>query len=261
MVRSTRANSQTGYPPDEIARCALVIRSSPDLPATMPATSGQPILVVEDNPLFQDLLRSAASRSSHNDSIIICGDGTEALSLIARPDFCIDLALIDLGLPDISGIKVIEAIRARLPDVPIMVVSVIQSEDMVIAAIRAGAKGYITKGQSEFSITQSIKDVMAGNYPISPSLARSLFRLVDARPNVTPNQFKLTEREAETLRLLSRGLAYSQVATEMNISLSTVQSHVRNLYRKLGVNSQAQAVAKAHQTGMVGNTNKLEESQ
>jgi len=147
----------------------------------------------------------------------------------------------------VMGIKVIEAIRARLPDVPIMVVSVIQSEDMVIAAIRAGAKGYITKGQSEFSITQSIKDVMAGNYPISPSLARSLFRLVDARPNVTPNYFKLTEREAETLRLLSRGLAYSQVATEMNISLSTVQSHVRNLYRKLGVNSQAQAVAKAHQ--------------
>lgn len=231
---------------------------------TQPATSiasPRSILIVEDSPLFQDVLRAAVSSLALVDSVSICEDGAAALTLIRRPDARFDLALIDLGLPDISGIQVIEAIRARFPEVPIMVISVICSDETVIAAIRAGARGYIAKGQPETAITEAIKDVISGNYPISPSLARCLFRLARPPLEIPPNSFSLSRRETETLRLLARGLTYVQVAAEMKISLSTVQSNIRNLYRKLQVHSQTQAIAKAHEMGMISTNRQREDIQ
>lgn len=224
------------------------------------ATSTRCALVVEDNPVFQDVLESAVSSLGSDWTVVICSNGADALEFLATGNACLDLALVDIGLPDISGVKIIEAIHGQMPEVAIMVVSVITSEEMVLGSIRAGARGYITKSQSDFSVAESIKEVLSGNYPISPSLARSLFCLAGAPTLATPNPFRLTAREIETLQFLSKGLTYGQVAEAMGITLSTVQSNIRNLYRKLEVHSQAQAICKAHQMGMIWNAPKIKPS-
>lgn len=208
-------------------------------------------LLVEDNPLFQNQICSAIWRFHPERSIHRCANGTEALALLEAPQVRLDLVLVDLGLPDISGIEVIQAARRRFGDIPIMVISVISAERTVLAAIRAGARGYILKGESEESISNAIQDVLRGNYPISPALARSLFKLAGAPLEKEPDAFNLSPRELETLQFIAKGNSYEEVATLMGIALSTVQSNIRSLYRKLEVRSQMQAVSKARDAGLI----------
>lgn len=223
--------------------------NSPDLPDFKLSN----VLVVEDNPLFARTLKQAIDHLGFRGQNYFCATGHEAHEAIASPLATIDLALVDLGLPDISGIEVIRSVHQRFPDIPIMVISVISSENSVIDAIRAGARGYILKGDSEAAIAQSIEQVAQGNYPISPSLARALFKLATPQRNAAPpkERFELTPREAETLQFIADGNTYEEVSQLMNISLATVQTHIRQLYRKLGVHSQMQAVKKARQHGLI----------
>lgn len=207
------------------------------------------VLLVEDDPNFATQIRSAVTCWRGDARITLCSTGATALARVAVGDQPIDLALIDLGLPDMEGTDVIAAARRRHPRTPILVISLLASERAVLGAIRSGANGYITKDDTDRSIAAAITEVMAGNYPLSPALARHLFRLV-AGP-VTKSDFALTERETDTLRCIGRGLSYDQTASELGISLSTVQSHVRNLYRKLDVNNQTQAAMKARDQGLI----------
>jgi two-component system, NarL family, nitrate/nitrite response regulator NarL len=209
------------------------------------------VLVVEDNPLFLQVLLESINGIGSQDHILACSNGSDALRKIQTPDAQIDLALIDLGLPDINGIVVIQAMRRCFPKAPVMVISVISTEEMVVAAIRAGAHGYITKSQPQASITKAIEEVLQGHYPISPSLARTLFRLAGSPKESPEETFNLTPRELETLQLLSRGLSYAEVGAQMGIAVSTVQSNIRALYRKLEVHSQVQAINKAKGAGVI----------
>lgn len=210
---------------------------------------GPGVLLVEDDPNFAARLRSAVMKWHSEARITHCANGSEALALLAVDRRPFDLALIDLGLPDLDGCDVIAAARRSSALVPILVVSLLSSERAVIGAIRSGANGYIIKDDKDQSIAVAISEVVEGNYPLSPALARHLFRLVmgqASQPDVT-----LTGRETETLRCIGRGLSYEQTALEMGISLSTVQSHIRHLYRKLDVNSQTQAALKARDRGLI----------
>jgi DNA-binding NarL/FixJ family response regulator len=207
------------------------------------------VLLVEDDPNFAARVRSAVMLWRPDARITLCATGEEATTRIAASPRPADLALIDLGLPDMDGCDVIAAARRRSEQTQILVVSLLASERAVIGAIRSGAHGYIIKDDSDRSIAAAITEVMSGNYPLSPALARHLFRLV-AGP-APQSDVVLTDRETETLRCIGRGLSYEQTATAMAISLSTVQSHVRNLYRKLKVNSQIQAAMKARDRGLI----------
>lgn len=215
------------------------------------ATSPRSVLVVEDNPVFLQVMLDAISRLGLGEQVLACATGAEAIGHINAEGAEIDLALIDLGLPDISGINLIETMRQRFPKAPVMVVSVISTEEMVVAAVRAGARGYITKSQPEASITKAIEEVLKGHYPISPSLARTLFRLAGCPQDAANNAFNLTPRELETLQLLARGLSYAEVGSHMGVAVSTVQSNIRALYRKLEVHSQVQAINKAKDAGVI----------
>ncbi len=207
------------------------------------------LLVVEDNPTFAAQIRHAIERLPQAWVITTVSAGCKAIDVLKDRDAAFDLALVDIGLPDVSGIDVIRACAMQSPEMPVVVISVVASEPVVLSAIEAGAKGYILKGDSIEAITQGITQVLDGIYPLSPSLARFLFKklgsgTVDESPS-TENEFKLTPREVETLRHLANGLSYQEAATQMGVALSTVQWNIRNLYRKLNVRSQVKAILKA----------------
>jgi two-component system, NarL family, nitrate/nitrite response regulator NarL len=209
-------------------------------------------LLIEDDPVFQDALGSVFPMLADAWSLACFDRGQPALQWLQSEALPPELMLVDIGLPDISGIEVIRAARARYPDLPIMVVSVIAKEATLVQAIRAGANGYLLKGESLATLRHSIQDVLAGNYPISPALARHLFRLVGAPASVAGEPPPhLSAREVELLHLLSDGKSYAECADAMCVALSTVQSHVRNMYRKLDVNTQMQAVSKARRIGVL----------
>lgn len=209
------------------------------------------VVLVEDNPAFRLLIGEAIRHIGLKGNITECSTGAGVMELLEQPQTRLDLALVDLGLPDMGGVEVIQAIRRRFSEIPILVISVLSSERSVLTAIRAGASGYILKGESAQSIGQAILEVLQGNYPISPSLARTLFKLAGAPTGKSAISFSLSPRELETLQSIARGNSYEQTAVVMNIGVSTVQSNIRNLYRKLEVRSQVQAVTKARNAGLI----------
>lgn len=207
------------------------------------------VLLVEDNHVFSDFLTATICEIDPKARMVVFSSGTEALQFLANPKTSLGLALIDLGLPDIGGLEVIRACRSQFTEIPILVVTVTSSENHLLNAIRAGATGYILKSDRAF-VHDSIMNVLKGNCAISPSLARSLFRF--AGGSTSPKkELGLTNRELETLQLLSLGDSYKEVAQKMNVSTSTVQSNVRNIYRKLEVNSRMHAVSKAKDSGLL----------
>ena len=228
-------------------------------------SSPKRLLLVEDNPVFREQISEAITHLPETWEVVSCDDGTQALRTLdgLNPQF--DLALVDLGLPDMSGIDVIQAFRQRLPELPIVVVSVIAAERTVLKAIEAGANGYLLKDDSVAQISNGIHQVMNGIYPLSPSLARLLVKRVTAGNVAIGNtatggaaaenagsadsakavDFKLTPREQETLEHMAHGHTYEAVATIMGVATSTIQWNVRNIYRKLNVHSQVQALSKA----------------
>jgi DNA-binding NarL/FixJ family response regulator len=208
------------------------------------------VLIVEDDPAFEQVLSEAAQKLGQVVELRSCESGFGALAAMDAPSGPLDLALIDLGLPDLSGIEVIRRIRDRHETLPILVVSVISAERSVLAAIRAGACGYILKDDSKAAMAQAMREALIGHYPISPALARYLFKLAGARDK--PSDLAgLTRKELELLQLLARGNSYGESARSMGVTLATVQTHIRNLYRKLGVHSQVQAVTKAQDQGLI----------
>ncbi|WP_295449029.1 response regulator transcription factor [uncultured Thiodictyon sp.] len=210
------------------------------------------VLVVEDDPSFQRSIAEAVIQLGNQWLVHGFKTGAEALACCNDPAACLDLALVDLGLPDLDGIEVIRAIHDRFPAVPILVISVVSTETRVLAAIRAGALGYILKGDSSISMTRAIEQIMQGNYPISPKLARYLFKLAGRGPAAgVPELPRLTSKEAELLQHLASGKSYGQAGEAMGVALSTVQSYIRNLYRKLDVHSQTQAVSRAREHGLL----------
>lgn len=210
------------------------------------------VLVVEDDPSFQRSIADAVLQLGAHWQVHGFRTGAEALDCCHDPAACLDLALVDLGLPDIDGIDVIRAIHERFPAVPILVISVVSTETRVLTAIRAGALGYILKGDSSISMTRAIEQIMEGNYPISPKLARYLFKLAGRGPAAgVPELPRLTSKETELLQHLASGKSYGQAGEAMGVALSTVQTNIRNLYRKLGVHSQTQAVSRAREHGLL----------
>lgn len=210
-------------------------------------------LIVEDDLVFAGQLKSIFQHLKDPWDIHCSHSGYEAIELFEKNNHFLDLALVDMGLPDISGLEVIRHLNKRLPFMPIIVVSVLSLERSVIEAIRAGARGYLLKDDPATCIAESVEDVLNGNYPISPSLARYLFKLAGSPQATTldPLAIDLTAKERETLEHIAQGLTYRETADRMTVSLSTIQTHIRALYGKLNAHSQVQALNRAKQLGLI----------
>ena len=235
--------------PTEKPQPNMSFHQVPSLPPMYPRR----IMIVEDNPTHSRQIQNAVEKWGVVGTLHLCPTGEDVFKLLETPKFGLDLALIDLGLPDISGVEVIKRLRRGFPELPIMVISSISTERSVLSAIRAGARGYILKDDSEYVIAHAISQVLMGHYPITPSLAHALFKLAGSptAADLGDLNFKLSPRELETLQFIAQGLSYEEVGRKMGVALTTVQSNIRSLYRKLDAHSQGQAVSKARAAGLI----------
>jgi DNA-binding NarL/FixJ family response regulator len=163
-----------------------------------------------------------------------------------------DVLLVDLGLPDGDGLDIIRETARRWPAVLIMVISVFGDEMRVVAAIKAGAAGYLLKDDAAVGLSAAIGQLLAGGSPISPAIARHLLRHFRVEPNQTSTEtIRLTVREQEVLTLASKGFSYAETAGLLGLTASTVSSYTKNIYEKLAVSSRNEAVYEATRMGLI----------
>ena len=156
-----------------------------------------------------------------------------------------DVFLVDLGLPDMPGLEIVRRIASQHPSCDILVVTIFGDEESVIGALEAGARGYLLKGALERDIAIDIRHLRDGGSPLSPVIARQVLkRLVPGR-SAQPAGALLTPRESEILNAIARGFSYAESANLLHISVQTVHTHLKNIYKKLAVHSKTEAVFEA----------------
>lgn len=210
------------------------------------------VLLLEDDPVTRERLAGIVRASPGLVLAAAFGDLRGALAWLAvNPPP--QVLLVDLQLPDGSGIDLIRAAHRLAPQAEVMVISVFGDESHVVSAIAAGATGYLLKDASAEEITQAISRLLAGESPISSAIARHLLRRFQAPPvSGTPAAASpLTPREGEVLQLIAKGLSYQRIAATLAMSPHTVTTHIKQIYRKLAVNSRGEAVFEAMQLGLL----------
>ena len=238
-----------------------------DPPAAAAAPAPIRVATVEDDAASRIALVAALNAAGDMRLLWAASARTEALAALARPDAePPDVLLVDLGLPDGSGLEVIAAARRRWPACAPMVCTIFGDEEHVLAAIEAGAMGYLLKDATPEVVVQEVRSLHAGGSPINPLVARKLLLLharqngaapqVDAGPAATGLRLAdearvLSAREQEVLRLVSRGHTLAEVAQVLSVSPHTARTFVRRIYAKLQVKSRADAVRVAAHQGLL----------
>ncbi len=167
-----------------------------------------------------------------------------------------DVALVDLGLPDISGIEVSRLIKESAPGVEILIYTVFNEEEKVLDALMAGASGYVLKGIETEKLVYAIKDIHNGGMVIQPRLARTILNVFKKEfkkreKSESDEDINLTPREKEILTLLAKGLPNSELAEVLGLSIHTIKSHLENIYRKLNVTNRTEAVTFVLSRGLI----------
>jgi DNA-binding NarL/FixJ family response regulator len=197
------------------------------------------VVLVDDHAMFRSGVR--AELGNRVQLVGEAGTPAEAVRVITNTQP--DVVLLDVHMPDGGGLSVLQAIGESLPNTRFLALSVSDAAEDVIALIRAGARGYVTKTISSDDLAGAIVRVADGDVVFSPLLAGFVldaFRDAPVAPSVDPEFDQLTPREREVLRLLARGYAYKEIAAELFISIKTVETHASNVLRKLQLSSRHQ---------------------
>ena len=211
------------------------------------------VMVVEDDPAF--LKRFCGIIASAPDlelfaAVSDCASARQALHSAAP-----DVLLADLGLPDGSGIDIIREASRRFPATDTVVITVFGDEEHVLAAIEAGATGYILKDSIPEKFVGLIQELRAGGSPISPVIARQLLKRfkapADAPDARAAEDAGLSARESEVLSLIAKGFNFGEIARLLGVSKHTVTTHVKKIYQKLAVHSRGEAVYEAGKMGLI----------
>jgi DNA-binding NarL/FixJ family response regulator len=197
------------------------------------------VFLVDDHAMFRSGVRAELGQGV--ELIGEAGTVAEAIAGIraARPS----VVLLDVHMPDGGGLAVLAGVAAEVPDTRFLALSVSDAAEDVIAVIRAGARGYVTKTISADELTDAVRRVAEGDVVFSPRLAGFVldaFRDTPVAPSVDPDLDQLTPREREVMRLLARGYAYKEIAAELFISVKTVETHASNVLRKLQLSNRHQ---------------------
>jgi DNA-binding NarL/FixJ family response regulator len=208
------------------------------------------VLVVDDHPLYREGLVGAISTMPGKRVVGEAGDGAEAVRLAA--ELTPDVVVMDLHMPSMNGVDATREISNAQPDVAVLVLTMLEGDESVFAAVRAGAKGYLLKGADRAEIARALDAVAHGEVVFSSSIAqRVLAFFASGRSGAVAEPFpELTEREREVLDLVARGLTNAEIARRLVVSDKTVRNHVSNVFAKLHVTGRAEAVARARDAGL-----------
>ena len=208
------------------------------------------VLIAEDNARFRDGLRALLSAASGFELAGAVGTGEEAVAgaRALQPD----VVLMDLRMPGLDGIEATRWIVQDSPHIAVLALTMLEDDDSVFAAMRAGARGYLLKGALKAEILRAIQDVASGEAIFGPAIARRLMQYFAAArsPGLAQIFPELTEREREILVLIAEGRTNPEIAERLCLSLKTVRNHVSNIFSKLQVANRAQAVIRAREAGL-----------
>ena len=210
------------------------------------------VWVVEDNRMLRESLADLLNEQRDMRcplAVGTCGDFLAALDLEKPPD----IVLMDIGLPDVSGIDGVARISSVAPASKVIILTIHAEDDKVFDAICAGASGYLLKPSDPGRILEAVREVQRGAAPINPFIARKMLGLFArlAPPRSSEGGYGLTDREKTILQRLVDGLTMEQIAASLGLSYHTIGNHLRNIYRKLHVTSRSRAVAKALKEDLV----------
>ncbi len=211
------------------------------------------VLVVDDQALVREGLMTLLDATSDITPVASAADGEEAVALCARhrPD----VVLMDLRMPKLDGVEATRRIREALPQTEIVVLTTHADEDSILDALRAGARGYLTKDAGIAEISRAVHAAAAHQALLDPIVHSRLIAAAGAArgpspPPILPDE--LTPREAEVLSLIARGLSNAEIASTLVVSEATVKSHINHLFAKIGARDRAQAVHYAYTRGLAG---------
>jgi DNA-binding NarL/FixJ family response regulator len=201
------------------------------------------IVIFDDNPGRRESLRMLLES---RDNFIVTGEFPDCSNVKAeieklRPD----VVLMDIQMPQVNGIEGVRIIKEFFPDVHVIMQTVFEDDEKIFDAMRFGASGYILKKTDPQQIIVAIEDVLNGGSPMTPSIATRVIHFFRKQNDKRPEQYGLSDREAEILQYLVDGLSYKMIADKVNISYNTVNSHIKKIYDKLQVHSVSEAVSKA----------------
>lgn len=201
------------------------------------------VVVVEDHPIFADGLVALFRDLPEIEVVGVAGTGEAAVELVGR--HAPDVVLMDLRLPGMSGVEATARIRAGHPAVAVLALTMMSDDESIVAAVRAGARGYLLKEAPPEEIVRSLQAVAAGQVVFGSSAGGRVLAALAAetvRPRSLP---ELTDREHEVLDLVGAGLTNHAIAQRLFLSEKTIRNHVSNIFAKLGVSGRAEAVARA----------------
>lgn len=213
------------------------------------------ISVLEDNLILRDRFRSIIIEWESVSDCFVFEENHELIEHSLYQNY--DVALIDLDLPDGSGLQSIEHLARTQPSACIIVISALSDAESIYTAIESGAIGYIHKDDNSLTLQSSIEMALRGESPISPMIARKVFSRIQNLTFIiqsksdTIDKHILTNKESQVLQLLAKGLSYNETASVLEMSQKTVPTHIRNIYKKLQVNSRSEAVYEARQMGII----------
>lgn len=200
--------------------------------------------IVEDNERYKDLIKTILAGS---DKIMLIHESRQAFDLVSefkkeKPD----VVILDIDLPGKNGIEALWELKIKWPEIKVLMLTVFEDDDKIFGAIKAGANGYLLKKDSPQKILDAVEAVYKGDSPMNGMIAAKVldyFKTVHKKNNFL-QEANLTDREKEILQLLIEGMTYKQLSARIFISVETLNSHVKNIYRKLNVHSRSELAAK-----------------
>jgi len=216
--------------------------------------SKKSIVIIDDHPLFREGLKSIIARARQFDVVGEAGDARKGLEDVKK--YNPDLVIVDISLPDKSGIEVARAIRSRFPGTRIIIVSMHSKIDYIVEAFQAGATGYIVKESASDRLILGLETVLNGEYFLDSSISHAVVEKLLKEPlkdtRVEDADYgSLTPREQEVMRLLAEGFAVREIAEKLFISPKTVENHRSNLMRKLGLRNAIELARYAARLGLI----------
>lgn len=204
------------------------------------------VVIVEDHPVHQHHFKMIINSNPMFNCIGIYSNGTDAIEGILN--LTPDVVIMDIGLPDMSGVECIKILKPSVPDVKFMVCTIFEDEDNIFEALKAGASSYMVKKAKPYQLIDALIEMHEGEMPVSPCIATKLLNYLPSKKDDAieeePESYTITKQEANILGLLAKGYSYQDIADTLSIKITTIKWHIYNVFIKLRAKNRTEAINK-----------------